>query len=167
MLKTETPYKIYAEVLEEEALKQFEACLNMEGCVQGALMPDAHTGYTAPIGSVLKFVDVISPALIGYDIGCGVCAAKLDITKEGLDLNQLKDYIIENIPLGFNSHKKAQEVNIPIGNISHLARKKLVEKGYKQMGTLGGGNHFIEIGESENDGKLWIIIPSGSSGLGL
>ncbi len=166
MLNTETPYKIYAEVLEETARQQFEDCLNMEGCVRGALMPDAHTGYTAPIGSVLKFKDVVSPALIGYDIGCGVCASKLNITKDDIDLNQLKEYILSNIPIGFNAHKQPQKIDLDDKWLSEFAKEKLNAKGYVQLGTLGGGNHFIEIGESNTDGKLWIVIHSGSRGFG-
>ena len=59
-LNTETPYKIYGDSIEQGAIEQFEKCLNMEGCIQGALMPDSHLGYTAPIGSILKFKNKIS-----------------------------------------------------------------------------------------------------------
>lgn len=158
--------KIFAEVLEEEALKQFKDAMALECNVQGALMPDAHTGYTLPIGAVIKSKDMVFPAYVGYDIGCGVCAAKLNITKDGLDLEQLRDYIVKNIPLGFQSHQTKQDVNLDKTNLSRIGREKLNAKGYKQIGTLGGGNHFIEIGESENDGKLWIVIHSGSRGFG-
>ena len=167
MLDTKTPYKIYGRAIETEALHQFEKSLNMKGCVQGALMADAHTGYTAPIGSVLKFKDVISPSLIGYDIGCGVCATKLDIKKEDLDLEALKEYILKNIPIGFNRHSEKQGVDMHDTNhLSEHTKKCLVEIGDYQLGTLGGGNHFIEIGESDFDDRLWIIIHSGSRGFG-
>lgn len=69
LINTSVPYKIFAEHIEDEAIRQFEDCLHMEGCIQGALMPDAHSGYTAPIGSVLKFHERISPQLVGYDKG--------------------------------------------------------------------------------------------------
>jgi len=165
-VNSKTEHKIYATDLDENTLWQFEQCLNMDGCVQGALMADAHLGYSAPIGSVLKFKDVISPQLIGYDIGCGVCAAKLNITKDGLDLEILKDYIIDNIPVGFTRHSDQQNISLDTSYLSSFALNKLYDIGIYQIGTLGGGNHFIEIGESENDGQLWIIIHSGSRRFG-
>ncbi len=103
------PHKIYADNVEAEALRQFEDCLRMEGCVQGALMADCHTGYVAPIGSVLKFKDQISPALVGYDIGCGVISAELNITAAEIDLDKLKMSILRSVPIGFNRHKKVSK----------------------------------------------------------
>lgn len=68
------PYHIYAESLEEGALQQFTDAMALECVVQGALMPDAHSGYTLPIGAVLAVEGVIFPSFVGYDIGCGMCA---------------------------------------------------------------------------------------------
>lgn len=157
------PHKIYAEVVDQETLRQFEECLRMDGCIQGALMPDTHLGYVAPIGSVLKFTNQISPALVGYDIGCGMCAAKLNITKHDINLTTLKDAIITTIPLGSSKHKKSQQYKPTKG--TDIAHKAFIDVGQFQIGTLGGGNHFIEIGEG-NDGYLWIVIHSGSRGYG-
>lgn len=159
--------KIYAEVLEDEALKQFEEAMSLDCNVQGALMPDAHKGYTLPIGAVIKSKDMVFPSYVGYDIGCGMCAAKLDITKKELDLDKLKEHILNKIPIGFNKHPEPQfqRINFKVENTSFLL-DSWRSKGVYQLGTLGGGNHFIEIGESENDGKLWIVIHSGSRGFG-
>ncbi len=116
---------------------------------------------------MLKFKDVISPSLIGYDIGCGVCATKLNIKKDSLNLEALKEYILKNIPIGFNRHSEKQGIDFSDTNqLSEYTKKCLVEIGDYQLGTLGGGNHFIEIGESDVDGYLWIIIHSGSRGFG-
>lgn len=161
--------KIYAEVLEHEALSQFHDCLKMEGCIQGALMPDAHAGYVAPIGSVLKFEGRISPALIGYDIGCGMSSIKTDVIKDQLDLDKLKTDILKVIPIGRNSFKRSslnrpkQLPTLPKG--TEFGEKVMENKGVYQLGTLGGGNHFIEIGEGD-DGKLSVIIHSGSRNVG-
>ncbi len=158
--------KIYAEILENKALQQFNEAMDIDCNVQGALMPDAHTGYTLPIGSVIKSKDFIFPSYVGYDIGCGVSATKLSITKEGLDLDQLKEAILKVIPIGFNRHKVRQDIRLNTNKLSAFALEQLNNIGEYQLGTLGGGNHFIEIGESENDGKLWVVIHSGSRGFG-
>jgi len=159
--------KIYAEVLEEEALKQFKNAMALDCNVQGALMPDAHTGYTLPIGAVVKSKGKVFPAYVGYDIGCGMCAVKLDTTKEEIDLEKLKEHILKTIPIGFKKHNEPQhsKPNFKTYNTSFLLERWKL-KGVYQVGTLGGGNHFIEIGEGENDKKLWIVIHSGSRGFG-
>lgn len=165
-LNTQTPYTIFNDNIEDEALTQFENCLNMEGCLQGALMADAHAGYTSPIGGVFKFKDRISPQIVGYDIGCGMCAAKLDMHASKLNKQLLFDAIYANIPVGRNQHSEPQQVpSIESYNVSSVVTDHLSRKGKYQLGTLGGGNHFIEIGEGQ-DGKLWIVIHSGSRNIG-
>lgn len=158
--------KIYAEVLEDSALEQFKKAMDLECNVQGALMPDSHTGYTLPIGSVIKSKDKVFPAYVGYDIGCGMCTVKLDITKDDIDLEKLKEHILKTIPLGFKRHEKPIKLNLDISSTSNILAQHIKPTAEYQIGTLGGGNHFIEIGESENDKKLWIVIHSGSRGLG-
>lgn len=104
--------KIYAELLEKKTLDQFDAAMELECNVQGALMPDAHTGYTLPIGAVIKSKNKIFPAYVGYDIGCGMCATKLDIKKENVDLDNLKKLILENIPIGRSKYNTAQDYTL-------------------------------------------------------
>jgi len=151
--------KIYAEHIEKEALHQFNAAMMQDSNVQGALMPDAHTGYTLPIGAVIKSIGEIYPAYVGYDIGCGVCGVKLDITKEDIDLEQLKEHVFNNIILN------QQHTDYELGDSTEFANKAFRSIGKKQLGTLGGGNHFIELGTGK-DGKVWIIIHSGSRKFG-
>jgi len=164
-LNTNRPYNIYAENLEDEALDQFERCLNMPGCVQGALMADAHTGYTSPIGGVFAFRDRISPQIVGYDIGCGMCAVKLNITELPIPATHLKERICLSIPLGTAKHQLHQPVPTPQPGVSTIVTNHLATIGGQQLGTLGGGNHFIEIGRG-NDNHIWIVIHSGSRNLG-
>lgn len=160
------PTKIYAEVLEDEALKQFTDAMALDCVVAGALMPDAHTGYSLPIGAVVAVKDHISPAFIGYDIGCGMCAAKLDLDASSIDKQSIFDAIYDNIPVGRNQHLEPQLVpDLQSFNVSPIVVNHLSRKGKYQMGTLGGGNHFIELGVGR-DGKLWIIIHSGSRNIG-
>ena len=164
-LATKTPHTIYAENLEDEALNQFERCLNMPGCVQGALMADAHTGYTSPIGGVFAFRNRISPQIVGYDIGCGMCAVKLNITELPMPAVHLKERICLSIPLGTAKHQLQQPVPVPQLGVSDLVINHLANIGGQQLGTLGSGNHFIEIGRG-NDNCIWIVIHSGSRNLG-
>lgn len=157
------PTKIYAEVLEEEALKQFQDAMALDCVVAGALMPDAHTGYSLPIGAVVAVKDHISPAFVGYDIACGMFACKLDMKASELNKEEIFKLIYEHVPVGRAQHKEAQSV--PCGDCTKLVEEHIEKVGKYQTGTLGGGNHFIELGEGR-DGYLWIIIHSGSRNLG-
>lgn len=160
--------KIFSNTIEDEAIKQFNEAMNLECNVQGALMPDAHAGYTLPIGAVIKSDGYVFPSYVGYDIGCGMCAVNLNIEKDEINLEELKKHIVDNIPLGSNKHKEKQ--NIKISNLfytlSDFAKDRIEDTGTYQIGTLGSGNHFIEIGESQKDKSIWIVIHSGSRGLG-
>lgn len=159
---------IYAEVLEETALEQFNNAISQDFVVKGALMPDAHTGYSLPIGAVIATKDYIVPAWVGYDIGCGMCALKLD----GIDIDQVRkhsnaifDEIYKTIPVGFNTNED-QNCSLSLDGLTskgkEIARSKKFDRA---IGSLGGGNHFIEIGYDEND-NVWAIIHSGSRGVG-
>ncbi len=164
--KTKTPYTIYAELLEETAIGQFEDVLAQPYVTYGALMPDAHVGYSMPIGGVCATRDVVVPQFVGFDIGCGMCAYRTDYTKEQIEANAeiIYNHIVEKIPLGFKRHKNHQPLSIELPLTSY-AEHVLNTTGRMQVGTLGGGNHFIEIGYG-SDEKAWIVIHSGSRGFG-
>jgi tRNA-splicing ligase RtcB len=161
-----TPYKIYAELLDELAQKQFYDVLSQPYVTYAALMPDAHAGYTMPIGGVCSTKDVIVPQFVGFDIGCGMCAYKTEYSKSEVEANTQTIYnqIIERIPLGFSKHKNHQAMKIDLP-MTPFAEYILNTSGRKQLGTLGGGNHFIEVGYG-SDNKAWIVIHSGSRGFG-
>ena len=158
--------KIYAEVLEDSALQQFNKAMSIDCNVQGALMPDAHTGYTLPIGSVIKSINTIFPSYVGYDIGCGMLAVNLDIHYSEVNLDKLKVEILRDIPIGTNRRPEPQIIPTAGIKVTDILIKNLKETGCYQLGTLGGGNHFIEVGKSAKDETIWIIIHSGSRGLG-
>lgn len=164
--KTNTPYKIYAELLDEGAEQQFSDVLNEPYVTYGALMPDAHKGYTMPIGGVCSTKDMVVPQFVGFDIGCGMCAYKTDYTKEQIEANAELIYkkIVEKIPLGFKTHRDHQALKIDLPK-TDFADHVLQTTGLKQVGTLGGGNHFIEVGYGADE-KAWIVIHSGSRGFG-
>lgn len=146
-----------------------------------ALMADAHQGYGVSIGSVVALKDVVCPFMVGVDIGCGMCAVKTSLTDIDTEtLKKIMGEIRKQIPLGMNHHKESQDESlmpmIEEGDGSNSTTKKygwtagkIITIEYKsalrQIGTLGGGNHFIEI-QKGSDGFIWIMIHSGSRNLG-
>lgn len=161
------PHKIFARDIEPLALEQFYSALSQEYSVRGALMPDAHVGYSLPIGAVIATDGVILPAWVGYDIGCGMCAVPTSFTPEAIRKNAEAIFagIYRAIPVGFNHNQKPSK-----WDCSQLARTRFMDtlfskNGLNQLGSLGSGNHFIEIGRDETD-RIWIIIHSGSRNLG-
>ena len=162
------PTKIYAENIEPSALQQFEDAMAQPFVVKGALMPDCHTGYSLPIGAVVATDGVIVPAWVGYDIGCGMCAVPTTFDKQEVigNAKEIFDRIYKSIPVGF-SHNQMDSVWLQAGMIprTNTMHDIFSRNGFKQLGSLGGGNHFIEIGYDETD-KVWIIVHSGSRGIG-
>ncbi|MBT3226277.1 MAG: RtcB family protein [Deltaproteobacteria bacterium] len=159
--------KIFAEGIELEALNQFYSAMENGFAITGALLPDAHTGYTLPIGGVVGTDNYILPSWVGYDIGCGMCATATGIAAEHLIpfTEIIYKKIYAQVPTGFNSN-----VHPAKWDYRHLEKTKVLhgifsKKGLKQLGTLGSGNHFIELGFDE-DQRVWIIVHSGSRGLG-
>lgn len=162
------PYKIYAEILEGGAIEQFVDVMSCKHVVQGALMADAHQGYTLPIGGVVACKDMIFPSFIGYDIGCGMCAVPTTFNKEDIISNSssISEGIKRSIPLGPNVHDAYPKTSLRYQDLSAIGKNQFeLRKGFRALGTLGGGNHFIEIGCDEAD-IVWIVIHSGSRGVG-
>ena len=167
------PVKMWLDEPEEGAIKQALNLANLPFTFSHiCLMPDTHQGYGMPIGGVMAAQNVIIPNAVGVDIGCGMCAVKTNIEANGLErwqLTRIMAGIRELIPLGFDHHKERQdEALMPQGYA--LDEMLIVKRQYlaalKQLGTLGGGNHFIELQRS-NDGFLWIMVHSGSRNFGL
>jgi len=169
------PIKMWLEDIEDGAMEQVKNLANLPFAFQHiAIMPDSHQGYGMPIGGVLATKDVILPNAVGVDIGCGMCAVKTTLTE--LDTETLKKIMGEirkTIPVGFNHHREAQNESLmPIdpqltsaSNIWDSVVRREYNSALHQIGTLGGGNHFIEI-QKGNDGHIWIMIHSGSRNIG-
>lgn len=166
------PHTVFAEYVEGEALAQFAAVMADERIVKGALMPDAHTGYTLPIGGVVETSGWAFPSFVGYDIGCGMCAIQLD--KQDIHAGDIVDNaqaifdeINKRVPVGFEKNKSKCIMPDFVDRFSHTGQlaKDMDGIGLLQIGTLGGGNHFIEIGFDES-AHVWIIVHSGSRKLG-
>lgn len=162
------PYKVFAESLEQGAIDQFVSYMEQPWVKQGAMMPDAHTGYSLPIGAVIASEGMVSPQAVGYDIGCGMCAVPTSFSREYVEAHkkEIFDQIYRDIPVGFNHNKTSigYESDLPY---SDFLNKAVIEAGAlgKQRGTLGSGNHFLEVGYDEND-LVWIVLHSGSRNVG-
>ncbi len=140
-----------------------------------SLMPDAHLGKGAMVGSVIATRDAIIPAAVGVDIGCGMMARKLPLKASALEgkLAQIRRSIEMRIPVGFNENRNIERDAEnwkgweSLHNL-HPAVKYRADKAMRQMGSLGGGNHFIELCVTHNnpDPDLWLMLHSGSRGIG-
>jgi len=161
------PIKLWLENIEDGALEQALHLANLPFAYKHiAVMPDAHVGYGMPIGGVMATQGVVVPNAVGVDIGCGMIAVDTGVEPpETPELKKIMGEIRERIPVGFNHHKEPSFVelmpDLPLGKVS----EEQFESALCQLGTLGGGNHFIEL-QVENN-RLWVMIHSGSRNIGL
>jgi tRNA-splicing ligase RtcB len=164
----EIPIKLWLGDMEEGALQQARNLANLPFAYHHvAIMPDAHFGYGMPIGAVLAADGVIIPNGVGVDIGCGMCAVKTSLKSvPHHEIKQVMKAIRATIPLGFKRHKKALSNELmpaPEGSLPIVTKE--YDNARAQIGTLGGGNHFIEIQRGQ-DGFIWFMVHSGSRNLG-
>jgi tRNA-splicing ligase RtcB len=162
----------WAEDLDDNAREQAEKSARLpfiEGHV--ALMPDAHFGYGSTVGSVIPTRGAIIPSAVGVDIGCGMIAAKTDLTASQLpdDLGLLHSAIAAAVPAGVGKGHAEQFAFMPdpplVLERSKAWTTKLDITARSQFGSLGSGNHFVEVCLDEND-DVWIVLHSGSRGVG-
>jgi tRNA-splicing ligase RtcB len=172
------PLKIWTKTVEQGTMEQATNLAKLPFAFKHiALMPDCHQGYGMPIGGVLATKDVIIPNAVGVDIGCGMIATKLNISDFGDDqytreaeLRNIMMECRELIPMGAGKHGSNQfKYNDDQMPDLSLLDTPVVSDCYaharRQLGTLGGGNHFIEF-QKGSDGHVWIMIHSGSRNLG-
>lgn len=130
------------------------------------IMPDCHAGMGAVIGFTQPLGDYIIPNVVGVDIGCGMRSAKLgDVTADMINTEDLEAYIRETIPTGFNIHEKPIHNDYAVAQVCETIGIN-AEKAMRAFGTLGGGNHFIEVGTDETGG-VWLTVHTGSRNFGL
>ena len=162
------PIKLWLDDIEDGALDQAKNLANLPFAFKHiAIMPDSHQGYGMPIGGVMATKGVIIPNAVGVDIGCGMCAVKTSLTEiDTKTLKKIMDKIREVIPVGFAHQKTKQDKKLmPEAEYSNVVNREY-ENALSQIGTLGGGNHFIEI-QKGNDDHIWIMVHSGSRNLGF
>lgn len=167
------PIKLWLPDIDDDTLQQARNLANFPGIHHHiAIMPDAHVGYGMPIGGVAATEGLVIPNAVGVDIGCGVCTVQT--TLKDVDRSELKKImgaIRREIPLGFKHHKTPQPPECmpkpPKG--TSLRDLPVVSSEYKsgrcQIGTLGGGNHFIEL-QRDEENYIWMMIHSGSRNIG-
>jgi len=155
---------IFAETFEYEAYEQIKKLINFEAYENSKvrIMPDAHAGKGCTVGTTMEISDKITPNLVGVDIGCGMLTIKLKDTD--IDFELIDKIIKEKIPHGFNVHENSKKSF----NFDDLRCKDKVDlkRAILSIGSLGGGNHFIEISKNENTNEIYLIIHSGSRKLG-
>jgi len=166
---TRLPIKTWCENPEAGAIKQATNLANLPFAFRHiALMPDTHQGFGMPIGGVLAAEGVIVPNAVGKDIGCGMCFIESNITEwHENDLLAVKKKVGFEVPTGMGrAHIKPKDANkMPEVTEDGLIHTKLFEPALYQLGTLGGGNHFIEL-QKDSKGNLCIMIHSGSRNMG-
>lgn len=165
------PCAVFADTMEDGAMEQLMETLQQHFVRQVAIMPDVHQGYTLPIGAVVAVSDHVVPSYVGYDIGCGMLAVPTNFDAKAVRKNarHIHAGILRRVPVGREVFMPEEEVWPNVLNdcqLSPWGREAFHNrKGWRHMGTLGGGNHFIEVGEGKL-GQVWIIVHSGSRGVG-
>ncbi len=169
VIKTERiPIKLWLDDIDEGAMEQARNLANLRFAFRHiAIMPDSHQGFGMPIGGVMATKGAVIPNAVGVDIGCGMCAVRTSLKNiKHKELQAIIDDIRQLIPVGFKHHAKPVDEKLMPKLESGLPMvKELHKEALYQLGTLGGGNHFIEI-QQGNDGHVWIMIHSGSRNFG-
>ena len=159
--------KIFTDVVDEASISQVLLLLNQE-FVSGSrirLMPDIHAGAGCTVGTTMTIRDKIVPNLVGVDIGCGMETVR--IKERHIELQKLDKLIYERIPSGFNVREKTHRYFDEIRLTDLFCYRQIdPRRAEKSMGTLGGGNHFIEV-DRDDDGNIYVVVHSGSRHLGL
>jgi len=164
--------KVWTDRIEPEAIAQLKNTASLPFVFHHvAAMPDVHLGIGATVGSVVATTGAVCPAAVGVDIGCGMMARKTSIPSGRLEGEtvRLRHSIEREIPVGFRQRKEpfaeslawASEKGRP-----HVASPSLLQKAVHQLGTLGGGNHFVEVCVDQDDDNLWLLLHSGSRNIG-
>ena len=161
------------EEIDQPTMTQLEnAARHPDATAHIAVMPDAHVGFGIPIGTVLATADAVIPNAVGVDIGCGMCAVNTGLRYDAdrMDRDFWRGWaarVGRAVPTGFASHKQGQ----PLGDLDRALRAAPVQplvrkRAAFQLGTLGGGNHFMEAQRDES-GMIWLMVHSGSRHTGL
>lgn len=159
--------KIFTDVIESVAIEQIQAMCDFAAFkgLKIRIMPDVHAGAGCTIGTTMTIKDKIAPNMVGVDIGCGMELALLK--QKDIDFEALDGLIRANIPSGMNCrttpHKLAEQINLEELRCFPQVNAVLA---YKSIGTLGGGNHFIEV-DTDAEGNKYLVVHSGSRHLGL
>ena len=179
--KGTVPVKVFTDDIDDASIQQLGNMAQLPFIHSHiAAMPDVHAGIGATVGSVIPMRGAIVPAAVGVDIGCGMNAVRLSLTAQDLpdNLYKLRAAIEKSVPVGFEEHTEPSVQAATVNNMAaHLQKITDKHPGImkmqrnfqntwgRQLGTLGGGNHFIELCLDEHD-DVWVMLHSGSRGIG-
>jgi tRNA-splicing ligase RtcB len=173
VINARVPVKVWTDSIEPQAIEQLRNTASLPFVFHHvAAMPDVHLGIGATVGSVVATKGAVCPAAVGVDIGCGMMARKTAIPSERLGadtLKKLRQSIEREIPVGFQQKREPFDEALAWAHdrgAPHAASGSLMNKAVRQLGTLGGGNHFIEVCVDEDDGRIWLLLHSGSRNIG-
>ncbi|NLX83178.1 MAG: RtcB family protein [Clostridiales bacterium] len=161
--------KVFTKDVEQSAYQQIAELMN-QPFVKDAhvrIMPDVHAGMGCVIGTTMRIVDKVCPNLVGVDVGCGVLVMNLPLTRDSFDAKAF-DQLVRRIPAGFqvNQQPLYQEEQVQmLEELKCFDQINNIQRIYRSLGTLGGGNHFIEVAVNQED-QLYLLIHSGSRNLG-
>ena len=157
--------KVYTDNVDNETISQLTTLLNQASVKDSTIriMSDTHAGKGCVIGTTMTLKDKVIPNLVGVDIGCGMSAVKLK--EKRIDLPKLDSVIKKYVPSGFSIHDKPVCQASPIADL-RCAKHVDLDRAIKSLGTLGGGNHFIEV-DKDLDDNLWLVVHTGSRHLGI
>jgi RNA-splicing ligase RtcB len=158
--------KVFTDTAEPSAIQQIEHLLNQDFSAGSKIrvMPDAHAGMGCTIGTTMTLTDKIVPNLVGVDIGCGM--ETVILKDKRVELNQLDKTVHQHIPAGFNTRSEPHRFNDDIDLTAlRCAKHADLTRAALSIGTLGGGNHFIEL-DQDGEGRLYLVVHSGSRNLG-
>jgi len=157
--------------VEVPALEQLDRCLAVGGEEsRGVLCADHHKGYSMPIGGVLASQTAVMPAGVGYDIACGNCAVRTNVLASDIDAASVMDEVWRTISFGVGRKNDERIKDAPV--FDAIARspvrqqRALLDLARGQLGTVGGGNHYVDLFEDRGDGALWVGVHFGSRGFG-
>lgn len=154
--------------VDARAVEQLQRCADAGDAVRAAICADGHVGYSQPIGGVVAYRDYISPSGVGYDIGCGNKAVLTDIRAADLPVAALMDEIVERISFGMgrvNNEPVDHPVLDHIRGAAFVPQRGLVQLAANQLGTVGAGNHYVDLFADEQD-RVWVGVHFGSRGFG-
>lgn len=163
--------KVFTDNIDSATIGQLTALLNQQSVKdsQIRIMPDTHSGVGSVIGTTMTLHDKVIPNLVGVDIGCGMTAVRLK--EKRIDLPNLDSVIRKHVPSGAEVHSETNEdrTTLRVDELRCFGKPNAnirADLAYQSVGTLGGGNHFIEV-DKDSDGNLWLVVHTGSRHLGL
>lgn len=154
------------EIIDKKAIGQLENCLVEESI--GVLTADAHYGYSMPVGGCVAYKNFISPSGVGFDIACGNYAVRTDVQAADVNMKKIMDEIVQRISFGvgqLNNEPIDHPVFEKIEKAEFAPQRALLQIAKNQLGTIGSGNHFVDVFEDEK-GFIWIGVHFGSRGFG-